>query len=240
MPEKCYQRFFHHLDFTHVPCLKIVVSKVLGWWLMGALLAPLPQIWKMIRAGSSQGVSLVSVLLDLLAVSAHVAFCIHHNFPVGAWGESLFLVVLLALVMFLVQYYRGNAVRAGVSLAAYSALMYLLTSPLTPRAAIKAAEEWDVLLIIASRLVQLGSNQSEGSTGQVSAACVFLLFMGSLGRTYSSIQDSGHSLHSQACVLSSCCSAVLLLQILLFRYRRSVDEDRERRRDGEKKRKKEE
>ncbi|KAL6464102.1 hypothetical protein MHYP_G00284930 [Metynnis hypsauchen] len=72
--------------------------------------------------------------------------------------------------------------------------------------------ELKVLIVIASRLVQVGCNQSAGSTGQISALSVFLLCMGSLGLTYTSIQDSGHSLHSQACVLSSCCSALLLLQ----------------------------
>uniref|UniRef100_A0AAR2L3W8 Mannose-P-dolichol utilization defect 1a n=1 Tax=Pygocentrus nattereri TaxID=42514 RepID=A0AAR2L3W8_PYGNA len=224
MPEKCYERFFLRLDFAH---------------------APLPQIWRIFRAGSSDGLSLVSALLDLLVVSAHVAFCVHHNFPIGAWGESVWVLVQLALLVFLIQHYREDSIKGAVSLAAYSAFMYLLTSPLTPRAVVKAMYEWKVLIVIASRLVQVGCNQSAGSTGQISALSVFLLCMGSIGLTHTSIQDSGHSLHSQACVLSSCCSALLLLQVLLFRNHqldgeRQRDGGRERRRDREREKKKEE
>ncbi|XP_037389537.1 mannose-P-dolichol utilization defect 1a [Pygocentrus nattereri] len=245
MPEKCYERFFLRLDFAHVPCVKVVLSKVLGFWMVGTLLAPLPQIWRIFRAGSSDGLSLVSALLDLLVVSAHVAFCVHHNFPIGAWGESVWVLVQLALLVFLIQHYREDSIKGAVSLAAYSAFMYLLTSPLTPRAVVKAMYEWKVLIVIASRLVQVGCNQSAGSTGQISALSVFLLCMGSIGLTHTSIQDSGHSLHSQACVLSSCCSALLLLQVLLFRNHqldgeRQRDGGRERRRDREREKKKEE
>ncbi|XP_072548764.1 mannose-P-dolichol utilization defect 1a [Salminus brasiliensis] len=238
MPEKCYDHFFLQLHFSHGPCLKIVLSKVLALWSLATLLAPLPQIWKMIRGGGSEGLSLVSALLDLLAVSAHVAFCVHHSFPIGAWGESVFVLVQLALVVFLIQHYRGDRLTGGVSLAVYAAFMYLLTSPLTPRAVVKETQEWSVLIVIGSRLIQVGCNHSSGSTGQLSGVCVFLLFMGSLGQVFGSIQDSGHSLRSQAYVLSSCCSAMLLLQVLLFRNRLPVGGQSERGRALERERKK--
>ncbi|XP_049340402.1 mannose-P-dolichol utilization defect 1 protein isoform X1 [Astyanax mexicanus] len=240
LPEKCYQLFFHQLHLTHGPCVRMVLGKVLAMWSLVSLLAPVPQVWRLVRSGSSEGLSLVSALLDLLAVSAHVAFCVHHGFPIGAWGESVCVLVLLALVMFLIQHYRGNSLTGGVSVVVYAVFLYLLASPLTPQVLISESEEWSVLIVITSRLIQVGCNYSNGSTGQLSGVCVFLQFMGSLGRVFGSIQDSGHSLRSQAVVLASCGSAVLLLQVLLFRNRRPVGEERERGRDGERERKKEE
>ncbi|XP_066515122.1 mannose-P-dolichol utilization defect 1a [Hoplias malabaricus] len=216
IPEKCYERFFHHLDFSHVPCVKIAVSKVIGFWIVGTLVAPVFQLWRVCRGGRSEGLSAAAVVLDLVAVSTRVAFCVQHNFPLGAWGDSVFVLVQLALLTLLIQHYKGHTAKGVVILGVYAVFMSVLTSPLTPRTVVTATYEWKVLVTIASRLIQVGCNQSSGCTGQLSGAYVFLVFMGSLGDLLSSIQDSGHSLHSQACVLSSCASAFLLLQILML------------------------
>ncbi|XP_076867724.1 mannose-P-dolichol utilization defect 1a [Brachyhypopomus gauderio] len=217
MPEKCYDYFFHHLNFTHVPCLKILLSKIMGFCIMWTLLAPMAQIWKLLWAGRSEGVSLVSALLDMLVVSAHVTFCIHQKFPIGAWGESVFILIQYAVVTFLIQYYRGNGIAGALVLTAYGGFICLLASPLTSQTIIRAAWEWNVLMVIASRLTQVACNHSSGYTGQLSGLYVFLMFLGSLGRMYNSIQETGHSPRTQAWLLAVCCSGLLLVQVVLFR-----------------------
>ncbi|KAK1787749.1 hypothetical protein P4O66_016244, partial [Electrophorus voltai] len=204
------------------PCLKILLSKIMGLCIMGTLVAPLSQIWRLLWAGSSEGLSLLSALLDLLVVSVHVALCIHLKFPIGAWGESLFILIQYAVVTFLIQYYRGNSITAGVLLVAYGGFMYLLTSPLTSQAMVRAAREWNVLIIIASRLTQVACNHSSGYTGQLSGLYVFLMFLGSLGHMFSSIQETGHSLRTQAWLLAVSCSGLLLAQVLLFHNQQPV------------------
>ncbi|XP_053086578.1 mannose-P-dolichol utilization defect 1a [Pangasianodon hypophthalmus] len=215
MPEKCYEHLFLSLNLTHGPCLKIVLSKILSVWLLGELIAPVLQIWVVVQGGSAEGLSLVSVLLQLLAVSAHTAACILHTFPIGAYGESVFVLVQCVLLVFLIQYYKGNTISGCVLLSVYSGVMYLLTSALIPEVVVMTMQEWSVLIIITSRLIQAGCNLNSGSTGQLSRASVFLVFLASLGRVFRSTQES-HSLHSQACVLSACCSLLLLIQIQIY------------------------
>ncbi|KAL2094283.1 hypothetical protein ACEWY4_009002 [Coilia grayii] len=68
MPEKCYDEFFLHFNFAHGEANKH---------------PQLPQIWKVLKAGSAQGLSLASALLGLYAISGYVAYCIARGFPVG-------------------------------------------------------------------------------------------------------------------------------------------------------------
>ncbi|XP_046694880.1 mannose-P-dolichol utilization defect 1a isoform X2 [Silurus meridionalis] len=192
-PEKCYEHLFLTLNLTHAPGL---------------------QIWKVVQGGSAEGLSLVSVLLQLFSVTTHTATCILHNFPIGAYGESVFVQIQFVLLVFLIQYYKQSFISGCVILSAYSGVMYLLISALIPEVVVMAMQEWSVLIIITSRMIQAGCNLNSGSTGQLSGASVFLVFLASLGRTFKSTQESGS--HSQAGVFSSCCSLLLLIQIHIY------------------------
>ncbi|KAI2664789.1 Mannose-P-dolichol utilization defect 1 protein [Labeo rohita] len=156
MPEKCYDQFFLYFSFLHVPCLKIVLSKTMGILiLVGIVIAPLPQIWKVFWSGSSVGLCLTSVFLELLAISTHAAFCYTQNFPIGAWGESLFALIQIAVLALLVQHYRGKTIKGIYLLALYCGFMFLVASPLTPVSAVWTLHEWNVLLVIAGRVTGL-------------------------------------------------------------------------------------
>ncbi|KAI5615795.1 mannose-P-dolichol utilization defect 1 protein [Silurus asotus] len=113
------------------------------------------------------------------------------------------------------RYYKQSFISGCVILSVYSGVMYLLISALIPKVVVMAMQEWSVLIIIISRMIQAGCNLNSGSTGQLSAASVFLVFLASLGRTFKSTQESG-SLHVQAGVFSSCCSLLLLIQIHIY------------------------
>ncbi|KAK2911204.1 hypothetical protein Q8A67_003337 [Cirrhinus molitorella] len=201
----------------HVPCLKIVLSKTMGILiLVGIVIAPLPQIWKVFWSGSSNGLCLTSIFLDLFAISTHAAFCYTQNFPIGAWGESLFALIQIAVLALFVQYYRGKTIKGIYVLALYCGFIFLLASPLTPVSVVWTLHEWNVLLVIAGRIFQAASNLRQGHTGQLSAFSVFLVFLGSLGCIFSSLQVTGLSLSTQMHVVACCCSAVILAQVLMY------------------------
>ncbi|XP_043094272.1 mannose-P-dolichol utilization defect 1a [Puntigrus tetrazona] len=228
MPEKCYDNFFVYFNFMHVPCLKIVLSKTMGILiLLGIVIAPLPQIWKVLWSGSSNGLCVTSVFLELLAISTHAAFCYIQKFPIGAWGESLFALIQIAVLSLLVQHYQGKTIKGlkkrCIFLALYCGFMFLLALPLTPASVVWTLHEWNVLLVIAGRFLQARSNFRWGHTGQLSALSVFLVFLGSLGRTFSSLQDTGLSLSTHLHVVACCCSAVILAQVLMY-WSKSVKE----------------
>ncbi|XP_035295069.1 mannose-P-dolichol utilization defect 1 protein isoform X2 [Cricetulus griseus] len=114
LPEKCYDQLFVHWDFLHVPCLKILLSKGLGLGIVaGSLLVKLPQIFKILGAKSAEGLSLQSVMLELVALTGTVIYSITNNFPFSSWGEALFLTLQTITICFLVLHYRGDTVKVA-------------------------------------------------------------------------------------------------------------------------------
>uniref|UniRef100_A0A8C7A8N3 Mannose-P-dolichol utilization defect 1 n=1 Tax=Neovison vison TaxID=452646 RepID=A0A8C7A8N3_NEOVI len=82
LPAKCYDQIFVHWDLLHVPCLKILLSKGLGLGIVaGSLLVKLPQVFKILRAKSAEGLSLQSVMLELVALTGTMVYSITNKFP---------------------------------------------------------------------------------------------------------------------------------------------------------------
>uniref|UniRef100_A0A8C6C3D7 Mannose-P-dolichol utilization defect 1 n=1 Tax=Monodon monoceros TaxID=40151 RepID=A0A8C6C3D7_MONMO len=114
LPEKCYDQIFIQWDLLHVPCLKILLSKGLGLGIVaGSLLVKLPQVFKILGAKSAEGLSLQSVMLELMALTGTMVYSITNNFPFSSWGEALFLMLQTVTVAFLVLHYRGQTVKGA-------------------------------------------------------------------------------------------------------------------------------
>jgi mannose-P-dolichol utilization defect protein 1 len=71
------------------PCFSLLISKVLGVGLIiGGSIVKLPQILKIVGAGSAKGISLVSYLLETLALSFSLAYNFRSGNPFSTYGES--------------------------------------------------------------------------------------------------------------------------------------------------------
>ncbi|XP_076829398.1 mannose-P-dolichol utilization defect 1b [Brachyhypopomus gauderio] len=217
MPEKCYDEFFLNFNFLHVACLKIVISKGLGIGIiLGSVLVKLPQILKLIGAKSAEGLSFKSVLLELFAITGTMAYSIANSFPFSAWGEALFLMFQTVAIGFLIQHYSGSTIKGLGFLVTYFVLVAVLLSPLTPMAVVTTMQASNMPAIIFGRLIQAGTNYSNGHTGQLSAISVFLLFAGSLARIFTTVQETGDSLMVVTFIISSCCNGLITAQVLYY------------------------
>ncbi|KAM6909107.1 mannose-P-dolichol utilization defect 1b [Xenentodon cancila] len=217
LPESCYDQFFLNLNFLDVPCLKIVLSKVLGIGIiLGSVMVKLPQILKLMAAKSAEGLSFKSVLLELLAITGTMVYSIANRFPFSAWGEALFLMLQTLAIGFLIQMYGGRTARGVLFLAVYVGLLLLLLSPATPMSVVTSMQAFNMPAIIVGRLIQAATNLHNGHTGQLSAISVFLLFAGSLARIFTSVQETGDSLMALTYVISSSCNGIIALQVLYY------------------------
>ncbi|XP_075889995.1 mannose-P-dolichol utilization defect 1b [Nelusetta ayraudi] len=217
MNESCYDEFFLNFNFLDVPCLKSVLSKVLGIGIiLGSVMVKLPQILKLIGAKSAEGLSFKSVLLELLAITGTMAYSIANKFPFSAWGEVLFLMLQTVTIGFLIQHYGGKTSRGLLFCVVYFGLLLLLLSPVTPILVVTYMQASNMPAIIISRLIQVMSNFRNGHTGQLSAISVFLLFAGSLARIFTSLQETGDSLMALTYVISSTCNGLIALQVLYY------------------------
>ncbi|KAG9462579.1 hypothetical protein GDO78_013829, partial [Eleutherodactylus coqui] len=152
------------------------------------LTVKVPQIVKLVRSGTAEGLSFQSVLLELLALSGTMVYSITHGFPFSSWGEVLFLMIQTLIIGFLIQHLRGRTALGALALAVYFALIAILLSPVIPMVVVTLLQAANVPAIIISRLLQAATNYRSGHTGQLSAVTVTLLFLGSLARIFTSVQ----------------------------------------------------
>ncbi|AWP00187.1 putative mannose-P-dolichol utilization defect 1 protein-like [Scophthalmus maximus] len=213
MPQKCYEEILVNFHW-HVPCLLYVLKKAAGYWiLLDTLLAPLPQLLKILWRGRADGLSPPSVLLQLYAASCPVVYAVANSFPLFAWAERLFTLAQIAAVAFLVLHHRGKTATGTLLLLSYVGLMFLLGS-YAPAAVASGMQASSVASLIASKVLQARSNYCNGHTGQLSTLSVLLTWAGSLGVVFVALQETDGALATLSHVLSACLSCVLLAQVL--------------------------
>ncbi|KAK5624153.1 hypothetical protein CRENBAI_002459 [Crenichthys baileyi] len=215
MPEKCYEELFVRFNL-HAPCLKFVLNKVVGIWIiLDAFLAQIPQLLKILWRGSAEGLSLTSFLLHLYALSCPVVYAAAHNFPFFAWAERLFTLAQTATIVFLILHYRGETLKGSLLLLGFGGVMLLLGSYATA-ALIEVMDTSTVAAFISSKAVQIVTNHQNGHTGQLSTLSLLLSCAGSLGAAIVSVQENGGSFTTLFHMLSPCLSFVLLVQVLCY------------------------
>ncbi|XP_053296751.1 mannose-P-dolichol utilization defect 1 protein [Pleuronectes platessa] len=216
MSQRCYEEIFVNFQLS-VSCCLHVLKKAAGFWiLLDTLLAPLPQLLKILWRGSADGLSLPSVLLQLYSLSCPVVYAVANNYPPFAWAERIFTLAQLAVIAFLILRYRGDTLKGVLFLSAYSSLMFLLGSH-APIALVSWMQSSSLTSLIASKVLQAGTNYYNGHTGQLSTLSLFLTWAGSLSVFFLSLQESGYTLATLSYTLSACLSCVLLAQVLCYR-----------------------
>ncbi|XP_073903077.1 mannose-P-dolichol utilization defect 1 protein isoform X3 [Castor canadensis] len=152
LPEKCYDKLFVQWDLLDGPCLKILISKGLGLGIVaGSLLVKLPQVLKILGAKSAEGLSLQSVMLELMALTGTMVYSITNNFPFSSWGEALFLTLQTVTICFLVMHYRGQTVKGVAFLACYALVLLVLLSPFTPLAVVTLLQASNVPAVVVGK-----------------------------------------------------------------------------------------
>ncbi len=107
------------------------------------------QIFKILGAGSAEGLSLLGNLLELAAVTATGAYSISQvrlthtrfednfklsalflqGFPFSSYGEAVFLSLQTALIALLILFFSGRHSVGVVFAAAYAAIVYAIITP---------------------------------------------------------------------------------------------------------------
>ncbi|CAK8671324.1 unnamed protein product [Clavelina lepadiformis] len=217
MSDECYHLYFVDFNFFDGPCFSAVLSKLLGYAIvLGAVLVKVPQIQKIVSAGSALGVSFFALLLELYAVTSMFSYSLAREFPFSTWGDSFFLLIQNVIIGFLIQYYNGKTATGAVFIGMLAIIVYVLASGLTPLRYLATLQAANMPAVVVSKLVQAFDNYKNGHTGQLSVITVFLLFNGSLARIFTSIQETGDNLIILNYVVSSICNGIIGFQILWY------------------------
>jgi len=213
----CFDEYFLNLNFLDVPCFKASLSKCIGLGIiLGSLLVKVPQILKIYKSKSGEGISISSVTLDLTAITIYMSYSFVKGFPFTAWGDTTFLAVQTLIVGIQVFYYGGRSGKAMAYGLSYCIVCYIMMSGLTPIEFLWTLQGVNIPILLMGKFTQAYANYKNGHTGQLSAATLFMLFFGSLGRIFTSIQETGDFMVIVTYLASSFANTVILLQLLYY------------------------
>lgn len=166
----------------------------------------------------------MSVVLELVAISANASYGFRKEFPFSSYGEGVFLLIQTSLVLFFVIFYGGNTVGAFLFLVVYGGIMTFLLSPLAPMSLLAGFQGVNILIVIASKVLQAWANYQNGGTGQLSVVTIAMVFLGSVARIFTSIQETGDNLVILTYVASSLFNGVLMAQMIYYWNRKPKTE----------------
>lgn len=182
----------------------------------GSVLVKVPQVLKILNSKSGEGINIVGVVLDLLAISFHLSYNFMHGYPFSAWGDSTFLAIQTVTIAVLVLFFNGRKAQSGLFLVGYVVLMYVLNSGLTPMSVLFTIQSCNIPILLVGKLSQAYTNYQAGSTGQLSAATVIMMFAGSVARIFTSIQETGDFMIILTFIASTFANSVILGQLIYY------------------------
>jgi len=218
MTPKCFDTLVVKGDLSNMECVTAFTSKVLGLGIvMGSSLVKLPQVLKIVFGGSAEGISFLSVFLELLAITLSGLYSFANKFPFSAYGESVFLAVQTALIAVMVLWFSRGKVASLVFICLYSGLVYLgMDSKLVPLSVLWYGQAVNIPMIVVGKFMQIIANYSNGHTGQLSAITTFLLALGAVARIFTSIQETGDQTIIMTYIVSSTVNSLIALQVLWY------------------------
>lgn len=198
------------------PCFKALLSKGLGMAIIaGSLLVKVPQILKIYNNKSGAGINLLSVLLDLSAITFHMAYSFVNGYTFSSWGDNTFLALQTAIIAMMVLWYNGDKSKSIILGLVYLAMIYLLCS-FTPMKILITLESCMIPILLTGKLTQAWTNYCNSSTGQISATTAFLLLAGSLARIFTSIQETGDFMMILTFCVSSLVNTIIVAQVIYY------------------------
>lgn len=170
----CYSTLLLDVDLASQECVKLAISKGLGIGIIAASsVVKVPQILKLYNSKSAEGLSFLSYLLETVAYIIGLAYNVRSGFPFSTFGETVFIVVQNVAITFMILQYSG---KYGMALGFVGALQAvvpaLFMKDLVPMEILSYLQAGAGVLGVASKVPQIITVFSEGTTGQLSAFAV--------------------------------------------------------------------
>ncbi|DAZ95991.1 TPA: hypothetical protein N0F65_009292 [Lagenidium giganteum] len=215
---ECFDAFVNKHDFVNVPCIKLVISKLLSYAIItGSLILKLPQILKIISAKDVTGLTPASFYMEVVLYLSSTVYNVLRGYPLSTWAENaVVLVQNVVLVLLLWTYYTpriaiSTRVTLFVTVSALTAGMLMVPPEL----------QWllasaGIPVSIFARIPQIISNFKQGHTGQLAFITLFLNFGGSVARLFTTLQETGDVVQLAGYGVAILLNGTLVSQVLIY------------------------
>ncbi|KAM9708318.1 solute carrier family 66 member 3 isoform 1-T1 [Menidia menidia] len=181
--------------------------------LLTCMVLKFPQMFALVRARSSAGLSLTSLVLELTGFIVFLTYQVHHGYPPPTYLEYPILIAQDVLVLLLVLRYAGRLGHAPLYAALFAGGWKLLT--LEPRI-LDLAMTLCTALAALSKFFQLQLLWKHGHAGQVSGLSWALATYSCLARIYTTSVTTGDRQVLVRFVLMALLNLWVLLTVLHY------------------------
>ncbi|KAH8925137.1 mannose-P-dolichol utilization defect 1 protein [Atractiella rhizophila] len=213
---QCYKTLI--LDVNPEPeCLKHAVSKVLGVGIIaGGSIVKVPQILNILKSRSTKGLSFSSYALDTASLAITVGYNLASSHPFVSYGESFFLLLQNAIILYLLLLYTPPSSRPLPLLTYLLVLPTLFTLHLLPPSLLRAGLGFTIPLSLSSKLPQISTIYQQRSAGQLSTWLVVNSLVGCLARVFTTAQETGDRIIWWSFVAAAALNAVILGEVIYY------------------------
>jgi len=217
---------------TAKPRVKAPVAVALGWLMVvGGSIYRIPQILKIHRARSAEGINLTSALLSSATTCFTFAHSSNAGYPFNTYGESIpQFATQVVIILQTLRYSKGYSTSKLIQhlfahllfLGAASRAKMLLGSTVGS-ASLTAMQASTPVLEVIEKLPQLVQTWRIRSTGEISVVTVLLAFTGKIIRLYTSLRQLRHDpLAFAPFAIGTILTGTQLGQLLAYGNRRAI------------------
>ena len=218
--EPCHSAILLDLDISsHPECVSLAISKALGIAIItAASIVKVPQIIKLARSQSAEGLSFPSYVLETASFLITLAYNVRSGFPFSTYGEVGLILVQDVVISVLILLYTGRLPIAGAFLTVIGASAYAMMGgdTLINASQMTQLQTMAGVLGVASKLPQILANYRQSGTGQLSAFAVFNYLAGSLSRIFTTLQEVDDKLILYGFIAGFTLNAILAAQMLYY------------------------
>uniref|UniRef100_A0A7E4VUX1 Mannose-P-dolichol utilization defect 1 protein homolog n=1 Tax=Panagrellus redivivus TaxID=6233 RepID=A0A7E4VUX1_PANRE len=217
-PQNCFEELLVNFNFLHEKCVPLVASRCIGLAITaGAMFLFVPQILKIQQARSAEGISLTAMLLGLLPAVAMCAYSYESNFVFSQYGDSVFVVIQMAIIVCQILYYSEYSAYAFAFGSGFWALSLAILYHWIPFSVILGLQTSGIFFMIVSKGIQINTNYQAQSTGQLAFITVLLQFGGCLARIFTSLTETDDKLVLATFIAATVMNGIIFLQFFLYK-----------------------
>ncbi|OON22207.1 PQ loop repeat protein [Opisthorchis viverrini] len=206
LPPRCVDEYLIKMDFSDGACFTAGLSKALGYGVIAG---------SSLGSRSAAGLSILSLLLELLTYTTTSAYSLANSYPFSSYGEATFLALQTFIITWLAITWKSQPLGVAFS-AVYVAGLAVTFSPVMPLSVLYTLQTLNVPIMLVSKILQIAANWRNGSTGQLSAITLCLFALGSTARIFTSLEETGDNLIILTYILSTLCNYILMGQVFYY------------------------
>jgi mannose-P-dolichol utilization defect protein 1 len=224
--EECYGPLFEQFDFSNQTCVKLLISKCLGYVILaGSFLMKVPQIISIKRSGSAKGVSPLMYYLDSVVLLVSSAYGFRKDMPFSTYGEAYFLLAQNLIILFQIHFYSkklGSFVVKALLFAAVVLYLFpllgdsVVSIPLPLLATLQTVLPVPVGAL--SRIPQIYAIYANSSAGAVSLLMFLMNTAGAVARIFTTLTEVNDFAVLAGYLSSTLLNGIITAQIIYYTF----------------------